>query len=94
MLLTVADRHGARQPAPTQVAVSLVEWPAKGGRRRDLDNVVASCKWMLDALGAAGYLANDSAKVVVHLGVDSPDLRQRPEWCGDDEGIEVRLDPR
>jgi hypothetical protein len=93
-LMEVATRHGARQDAPTQCAVSIIEWPAKGGRRRDLDNVVASCKWMLDALVFRGYLANDSAKVVVHLGVDSPDLRNRPDWCGDHEGIEIRLEPR
>lgn len=74
--------------------VTLTEWPAKGGRRRDPDNVVSACKWVLDALVFAGYLANDSANVVAHLGVDSPDLRQRPAWCGDDEGLEVRLIPR
>ena len=50
-----------KPPRPYQKAHITITWVAKDKRRRDVDNLFASCKAYLDGLVAVGLLADDDA---------------------------------
>lgn len=60
---------------PTRAHITIREW---GLPPRDLDNAVAANKWLIDAIVAAGFLADDSPKVLVGLSIEQP--AERPDW--------------
>lgn len=81
----------AARPAPlapfAAAEVVVCEW----GRPRDLDNVIASIKWPLDALVHGGILADDGPRVVRRLSAEVS--AGRPAWCPKGDGLELTVIP-
>jgi Holliday junction resolvase RusA-like endonuclease len=53
-----------KPPRPYEKAHITIIWVSKDKRRRDVDNLFASCKAYIDGLVAVGLLADDDARHV------------------------------
>jgi hypothetical protein len=87
-------RHaGATQnPAPPRVPLSLVRVAyhvVHGGNLMDWDNLFARLKHAQDWLVKAGYLTDDSAKVIP----ECPVVTQQPKAKKPDRRVEITITP-
>lgn len=85
-LLAISDgRHTARGWHALRAVLTFREW----GRSRDWVNMAAAFKWPEDALVAAGYIADDSLRVVRSVKLEQPD--ERPAWLPRGPGFEIEV---
>jgi crossover junction endodeoxyribonuclease RusA len=82
----LCDAEENRQPAWPPAFAMTVTLVTKNNRRRDLDNLLAACKPLIDGLVDAGLLIDDSSRYLTSITVQ----REVDPGCEPHVRVELR----